>query len=239
VSTVRRWDALTREEIAELAPDALLVLPVGTTEQHGPHLATCTDALIASAVAERAAAAASRPETILLAPTLPYGASDHHLPFGGTLSLGVDTFELVLADLLASAAAAGVRRAFVLNAHGGNAAACAIAVAEASREHDLIAATALVGALVDGSGHAGAFETSVLLALAPELVRMDLAAPSPGGPARTRPPGVVVGEPGRWEELDGYTDRPDEASEERGREALAACVAAAAAAFEHVADIGA
>ena len=90
MSTVRRWDALTREEIAELAPDALLVLPVGTTEQHGPHLATCTDALIATVVAERAAAAASRPETILLAPTLAYGASDHHLPFGGTLSLGVD-----------------------------------------------------------------------------------------------------------------------------------------------------
>src|SRR5687768_18472771 len=78
MSTVHRWDALTREEIAELAPDALLVLPVGTTEQHGPHLATCTDALIASTVAERAAAAASRPETILLAPTLVYGASDHH-----------------------------------------------------------------------------------------------------------------------------------------------------------------
>ncbi|NUT55395.1 MAG: creatininase family protein, partial [Thermoleophilia bacterium] len=86
VSTVRRWDELTREELAELAPSALLVLPVGTTEQHGPHLATGTDALIAGAVAERAAAAAARPETILLAPTLAYGASDHHLPFGGTLS---------------------------------------------------------------------------------------------------------------------------------------------------------
>ena len=237
MSTVRRWDALTRAEIAELAPDALLVLPVGTTEQHGPHLATCTDALIAGTVAERAAAAASRPETILLAPTLVYGASDHHLPFGGTLSLRVNTFELVLADLLASAAAAGVRRAFVLNAHGGNAAACAVAVAEASREYGLIAGTALIGALVDGSGHAGVFETSVVLAIDPTLVRMDRAAPSPGGPARTRPPGVVVAEPGRWKELDGYTDRPDEATAERGVQALEDCVAAAAAAFEHVADI--
>ncbi len=238
MSAVRRWDALTREEIAELAPEALFVLPVGTTEQHGPHLATCTDALIAAAVAERAAAAASRPETILLAPTLAYGASDHHLPFGGTLSLGVDTFELVLADLLASAASAGVRRAFVLNAHGGNAAACAVAVAEASREHGLIAATSLIGALVDGSGHAGIFETSLVLALAPDRVRMERATPSPGGPARTRPPGLVVAEPGRWEELDGYTDTPDQASVERGQEALAECVAAVAAAFEHVADIG-
>ena len=239
MSNVRRWGELTREEIAELAPDALLVLPVGTTEQHGPHLATCTDALIATTVAERAASAALRPETILLAPTLVYGASDHHLPFGGTLSLGVNTFQLVLADLLASAAAAGVRRAFVLNAHGGNAAACAVAVAETARAHRLIAGTALIGSLVDGSGHAGVFETSVVLALDPTLVRMDRAAPSPGGPARTRPPGVVVAEPSRWEELDGYTDRPDEATAERGVQALEACVAAAAAAFEHVADIGA
>ena len=239
MSTVRRWGALTREEITELAPDALLVLPVGTTEQHGPHLATCTDALIAATVAERAAAAASRPETILLAPTLVYGASDHHLPFGGTLSLGVGTFELVLADLLAAAAESGVRRAFVLNAHGGNAAACAVVVAEASRKYGLIAGTALIGALVDGSGHAGVFETSVVLAIDPTLVRMDRAAPSPGGPTRTRPAGVVVAEPGRWEELDGYTDRPDEATAERGRQALEDCVAAAAAAFEHVADTGA
>jgi len=246
VSTVRRWDALTRDEIVALAPEALLVLPTGTTEQHGPHLATGTDALIASAVAERAAAAATRPETILLAPTLAYGASDHHLPFGGTLSLGVATFQLVLEDLLASAAAAGVRRAFVLNAHGGNAAACEMAVAEAAREHGLIAATALVGDLVDAAevegptrGHAGSFETALVLALASDQVRMDRAAPSPGGAARTRPAGLVVGEPGRWEELDGYTDRPDEASAERGERALAACVAAVAAAFEHVADIGA
>jgi len=238
VSVVRRWAELTRGEIAELASTALTVLPVGSTEQHGPHLAAGTDALIASAIAERAAAVATRPETILLAPTLAYGASDHHLPFGGTLSLGVDTFELVLADLLSSAAAAGVRRVFVLNAHGGNAAACAVAVAEASREHGLIAGTALIGSLVDGSGHAGRFETSVVLALDPALVRMERAAPSPGGPVRTRPPGVVVAEPGRWEELDGYTDTPNEATAEFGEQALADCVAAAAAAFEHLADIG-
>ena len=191
MSTVRRWDALTREEISDLAPSALLVLPVGATEQHGPHLATGTDALIAAAVAERAAAAASRPETILLAPVLPYGASDHHLPFGGTLSLGVATFQLVLQDVLASAASAGVRRVFVLNAHGGNAAACAIAVAEASRGLGLVAATAMASDLVDPAeiegplhGHAGSFETSLLLALDPDRVRLELARASPGGGVR-------------------------------------------------------
>ena len=244
MSAVRRWDALTREEIAALAPEALLVVPVGSTEQHGPHLATGTDALVATAIAERAAAAATRPATILLAPTLAYGASAHHLPFGGTLSLDVATFQLVLRDLLASAASAGVGRVFVLNGHGGNAAACAIAVAEASRELGLLAASAMPSDLVDANesdgpvqGHAGSFETSLVLALDPERVRPELAKPSPGGPARTRARGLVVGEPGRWQELDGYTDRPDEASLARGEQALAACVAAVAAAFEQLADL--
>ena len=242
MSTLHRWEALTREEIGALAAEALLVVPVGSTEQHGPHLATGTDALLATAIAERAAEAATAPETILLAPTLAYGASDHHLPFGGTLSLRVSTFQLVLRDLLASAAEAGVRRVFVLNGHGGNAAACAIAVAEAAREHGLQAATALASDLVDASaiegpvrGHAGSFETSLLLALDPARVRPELARPSPGGAARKRPRGLVAAEPGRWQELDGFTDRPDEATRERGEAALAACVAAVAAAFEHLA----
>jgi creatinine amidohydrolase len=227
-------------------PDALVVLPVGSTEQHGPHLATGTDALIATTLAERAAAAATRPDTILIAPTLAYGASDHHLPFGGTLSLGVAAFQLVLRDLLASAATAGARRVFLLNGHGGNSAACATAAVEAAREHGLIAATALASELVDPaelegpvSGHAGSFETSLVLALEPDRVRPGLARPSPGGDARSRPRGLVVAEPGRWRELDGFTDRPDEASAARGGRALEACVAAVAAAFEHVADVGA
>jgi creatinine amidohydrolase len=229
-----------------MAPDALLVLPTGTTEQHGPHLATSTDAVIAETVAERAAAAATRPERILIAPTLCYGASDHHLPFGGTLSLSVATFQAILTDLLASAAAAGVRRAFVLNAHGGNAVACALAVSEAARRHDIICATALVSDLVEPgaldspiNGHAGIFETSLMLAIDASNVRSDLLTPSPGGAARQRRRGLVVAEPGRWQELDGYTDRPDEASTEFGERALAACIAAAARAFEEVAAIGA
>ena len=143
MSTVYDWGRLTREEIDALAPTALTVIPVGTTEQHGPHLATGTDALIAESVALRAAEAATSPDVILLAPTLVYGASHHHLPFGGTLSLDVDTFGLVLRDLLASAAATGCTRVFVVNAHGGNAATCVTAVTEASRELGIVAATVL------------------------------------------------------------------------------------------------
>jgi creatinine amidohydrolase len=244
VSVVHRWDQLTREEISSHFPSALFVLPVGSTEQHGRHLATGTDTTLVHSVAERAAERAVRPDTIILAPTLPYGASDHHLPFGGTLSLGATTFLTVLHDLLCSVAQCGCKRAFVLNGHGGNATACSLAVAEASREHRLVAATALFSQLIeDGSldvpvtGHAGVFETSLILALDPERVRPEHAAPSPGGPARSRRRGLVVSEPGRWQELDGWTDHPDAATPELGEAALELAVVAVAAAFEEVADL--
>jgi creatinine amidohydrolase len=245
VSRVVEWAASTREELAALAPAALLVVPIGSTEQHGPHLAAGTDAILAGEIARRGAEAAARPETVLLAPTLAYGASDHHLPFGATLSLRVETLALVLGDLLSSAARAGCRRAFVLNGHGGNTAACAIAVAEASRQHDLFCATAIYAQLLEpGSvdahvpGHAGRFETSLMLALRPDGVRLEAARPSPGGEARRLRRGLVVGEPGRWAELDGFTDAPETASAELGTELLAACVAAVAAAFEEAAALG-
>jgi len=244
MSTVYDWGRLTREEIEAFAATALTVIPVGTTEQHGPHLVTGTDALLAETLALRAAEAATRPEVILLAPTLAYGASHHHLPFGGTLSLDVDTFRRVLGDLLASAAASGCERVFVVNAHGGNAAACVTAVTEASRQHGIVAATALVADLLepgafDGPirGHAGVFETSLMLELDPDGVRPDRAGPSPGGAARARRRGLVVAEPGRWLELDGFTDRPDEASAVLGKAALDACVHALARAFEEVAGL--
>jgi len=244
MSAVRRWDELTREEIGELAPAALTVIPVGSTEQHGPHLAAGTDAALVTAVAERGAAAASRPDTILLAPTLAYGASDHHLPFGATLSLRVETFQQVLADLLSSAARAGCRRVFILNGHGGNTAACAIAAAEASRVHDLLCASAIYSQLLEPGaveaplpGHAGQFETSLMLAVAPDRVRMEAARPSPGGAARRRHRGLMIGEPGRWSELDGFTDLPETASAALGAELLELCARAVAEAFEEVADL--
>jgi creatinine amidohydrolase len=220
------------------------VIPVGSTEQHGPHLATSTDALVAGSVARLAADHSTRPAEILIAPTLAYGASHHHLPFGGTLSLDVATFRHVLLDLLATAASSGCRRVFVVNGHGGNSAACASAVAEASRVHGIVAATALVTDLLEPGavegpvrGHAGRFETSVMLELDPAQVRLDRAVASPGGPARSRPRGLVVAEPGRWRELDGYTDTPDEATAELGRTALEACARALARCYEEVAGV--
>jgi creatinine amidohydrolase len=232
MSRVLRWGDLTREELAVLAPHALVVVPVGSTEQHGPHLPTSTDAALVTAVAERAAAAAEAPETILLAPTLAYGASQHHLPFGATLSLRAPTLAFVLADLAASAAASGCRRLFFLNGHGGNHATCTQVARDAALEHGLVVAAAsywdLIGEL---PGHAGHFETSLSLALGVEVRE---ARPAP---ERIPPParGLVLSRPDHWQRIDGFTDDPREATAEAGAGLLEACARAAAAAFAETA----
>jgi creatinine amidohydrolase len=165
------------------------------------------------------------------------------LPFGGTLSLGAATFARVLDDLVASAAQAGARRVFLLNGHGGNTAACAVAAAEGSRRHGLLCASAIYTQLADTDdlaapvpGHAGRFETAMMLAVGGRAV-LESARPSPGGAARRRRRGLTVAEPGRWAELDGFTDDPSLASAELGAELLRRCAEAAARAFEEVADL--
>jgi creatinine amidohydrolase len=239
-----RWDACTREELGRLLPGAVVVLPVGATEQHGPHLATGMDAAAAEAVAAAAAERAERPADVVVAPTLAFGASDHHLPFGATLSLGAATLTAVLADLLRSAAVCGARRVLLLNGHGGNGAVCAQAVADAAREHGIVAAAADYWALAPTAGtawgghypgHAGAFETSLMLALNPERVRGDALRPSPG----TVPPavpGLTLGDPALWSRIDGFTDDPRDADAAAGAAAFDALADAAARTIEALAD---
>ena len=118
MSDVLRWTELTRSRLTELLPDAVVAMALGATEQHGPHLATGTDALLATTALERAAdrygvlpenhGAANRP--LILAPTMPFGASDHHLAFGGTLSLQAKTLLAVLVDICSSLSAVGAKR---------------------------------------------------------------------------------------------------------------------------------
>ncbi|HVL25890.1 MAG TPA: creatininase family protein, partial [Thermomicrobiales bacterium] len=87
-----RWNELTRQELGALLPDAVVVLPTAATEQHGPHLATGHDTFTVVEIAERAAERAGDAATVIVAPALCFGSSDHHLPFGGTLSLRTETY---------------------------------------------------------------------------------------------------------------------------------------------------
>lgn len=156
--------------------NALLVLPVGSCEQHGPHLPVRTDALVAEAVVRRLAAAVADlgEPAPLLAPTLGYGASGEHAGFPGTLSIGTEVLRTVLIELGRSARSwAG--RLLVVNGHGGNASAVAEAVARLRYEGDDAAWLPCV--VPGGDAHAGRTETSLLLALRPDAVDIERAEP--------------------------------------------------------------
>src|SRR5438046_6362407 len=107
---VRRLVEMTRSEANRVAPESLLVVPLGATEQHGPHLPVGTDTMLVEAVAERAVLALRDSFPVVLAPTLPVGRSAHHVPFGGTLSVTSVSFYGVLMDIGRSAASGGFRR---------------------------------------------------------------------------------------------------------------------------------
>ena len=177
-----RIDALSWPEVAARADGSVLAVPLGSTEQHGPHLPIGTDSAVAVALVERLAAA--RPD-VLVAPLLPYGSAGEHAAFPGTLSIGAAALELVIVELVRSADAfAGV---VLVSGHGGNAAPLAAAVATLRAEGRRV--LAWTPRVPDGDAHAGRTETSLLLALAPESVRVEAAEPGD-----VRPLAAVMGE---------------------------------------------
>jgi mycofactocin system creatininase family protein len=156
--------------VAERARRSILAVPLGATEQHGPHLPLSTDTDIAVALCERLAAA--RPD-VLVAPPVCYGSSGEHAGFAGTISIGQAAVELLVVELVRSATDT-FGRVLLVSAHGGNTvaveAACRLLRAEA-REVRLFLPR------WQGEPHAGRAETSMMLALHPDRVDMARAAP--------------------------------------------------------------
>lgn len=226
--TVVNWSDVSRQVLAELLPEALVVLPVGATEQHGYHLATGTDALLAATVALRAAAEAEKdsPRPLVVAPALPFGASDHHLAFGGTLSLTPETLLAVLIDLLRSVSVDGGRRVVLVNGHGGNVGVCHAAAAAASSRHEIAVAHLnywrMAGPEV-APGHAGEFETSLVSAVRPELI--DTPQPRERAPVVAAVDGVDIHDAKIWNAMDGYSDHPEQADTARGEARLGQIIA--------------
>jgi mycofactocin system creatininase family protein len=167
---------LTWPEAARLgAAGALLAVPVGSTEQHGPHLPLSTDTDIAVALAGRLAA---RRPGVVIAPPVSYGSSGEHAGFAGTLSIGQAAVELVLTELGRSAAETFGHLVFVC-AHGGNAAPAQQAVARLRAESRAVLlwmpAPQPGPDLPPVDAHAGRTETALQLALTPYRVRTGLA----------------------------------------------------------------
>ena len=160
----------------EHGPRRLLVVPVGSLEQHGPHLPLDTDTRIAVAVARRACAGRAG---VALAPAFCVGASGEHADFPGTLSIGTEALTACLVEL-GRHASVHWPAVLLVNGHGGNAAAVEGAAARLSYEGRT--AHAWHAGLPGGDVHAGRFETSVMLALAPGVVRLDAAEPGDARP---------------------------------------------------------
>jgi creatinine amidohydrolase len=187
-----RWEENTSPTLAAaVARDPVVVLPVGSIEQHGNHLPVGCDANSAEAVALRAAAgleASERP--VLVLPTLWYGYSPHHMAFAGTVTLRSETFLSVVQDVVDSVLAQGVRRAVILNGHGGNVSSLDVVASRLGHAWHgrarIVAVTYFHLAAarqeefreseMGGMGHACEFETSLQLAIHPELVDMKAAA---------------------------------------------------------------
>ena len=147
----------------------VLVVPLGSTEQHGPHLPLSTDTDIALALAHGLAA---RRGDVLVAPALPYGASGEHAGFAGTLSIGHEALELMLVELVRSATET-FPHVLLVNAHGGNVGAVSEACARLRDEsRDVL----VWSPTWRGDAHAGRTETSVQLALDASRVGTERAA---------------------------------------------------------------
>ncbi|HEU5300563.1 MAG TPA: creatininase family protein [bacterium] len=172
---------------AYLREDDRALLPVGSCEQHGRHLSFATDYLIPTEIARRVSARTRVP----VAPTLCFGMSVHHMEFPGTITLGADTFVLVVRDILESLHRHGFRRVMILNGHGGNVAPITIALAPLlDRHRDLRVKVghwwqdpAVQGVLRELFGdveyHAAVGETSAIMAIRPGIPKMERAAHSP------------------------------------------------------------
>jgi creatinine amidohydrolase len=171
----------TWTDVDEAGADRALV-PVGSTEQHGPHAPLGTDTLAAEAVAE--AGAEAHDETVLVGPPIPVGVSEEHRAFDGTMWVSPDTFRAYVREAVESLLHHGLTRVVLVNGHGGNADALAEVAARVSRDTDARVAAFTWFDAVDVDvpmGHAGGRETAMLRATNPGLVREDRVDVASGG----------------------------------------------------------
>ncbi len=196
---------------------AVLVVPLGSTEQHGAHLPLSTDTDIAVALCSALAAAS---DDVVVAPAVPYGSSGEHAGFAGTLSIGQDAVELLVVELARSATDTFDHVLFV-SAHGGNAPPVTRAVARLRAEGRDVS---LFQPMWDGDPHAGHVETSLQLLLRPDVVRADRAVVGDTRSLAELMPTLQAGGV-RAVTPTGVLGDPTSASVEAGREVFARLVA--------------
>lgn len=219
----------TWTELSGQTGGSTLVIPLGSTEQHGPHLPLSTDTDIAVAVAE--GAAALRPH-VVVAPALPYGSSGEHAEFPGTLSIGQAALEHVVVELVRSADHFGA--VVLASGHGGNLEALRRAVAALTGEGRHVAVWTPSGAV---DAHAGRTETSIALALDASRVRVDQAERGDTRPLGELLPSLRAGGV-RSVTPNGVLGDPAGASAEEGLQLLSLLIADLVATVDELAVRG-
>ena len=176
------WARLKAHELRRLAEEnAVVILPIASIEQHGPHLPVMTDTRLGHAVAVGAAQKAYAKRPTVVTPVVWSGLSEHHMPFGGTLTLSHETFRRVIRDLVEAITRHGFHDILISNSHGGNITAMNQICDELATQVDatLVGTTYPVemgeslGELLEdqkGMQHACEAETSMMLACEPDLV---------------------------------------------------------------------
>ncbi|HEY8491867.1 MAG TPA: creatininase family protein [Dehalococcoidia bacterium] len=246
--------ALTLVQLEQIdRRSAVLVLPVASVEQHGPHLPLYTDSLVVEAVLAEAVARAGERLNIWTLPLLAYGRSTEHGHFPGTLTLSAATLARVLLEIAGGLSRSGFRKLVLLNGHGGNVSTLDTVARDIRAETGMlvfVTGTGLSANLPEGTMdplelqwglHAGALETSAVLAVAPHAV--DLERASGHRPRFVEQFDLVGPTKGMvrvaWLADDlaanGVIGDPTAASEELGRVALEGAVSFLCAALEEVA----
>lgn len=232
---MRDLTELTWRDVREAGAHGIALLPIGSQEQHAGHLPMGTDTLLAETVLDAAAALLAEdptPSELVRLPALPFGHSPHHL-FAAAVSLSAATLGAVLDDVLDSLFTSGYRRVMVLNGHGGNDEIMRLAVKRFALRAEVTVAACSYWTITAGDGepdggrpavtpgHAGWFETSLMLAAHPALVRTPVTPRTPVEPPPLfdHPPyrGVTVERHGEWARVGGSTDDASGADAEQGR----------------------
>jgi len=179
------WQDLTTRDFAALDPlRSIALLPVGAIEQHGPHLPLVTDTAINQAILQRTLDRLGDDLTLLVLPTLPVGDSSEHADFPGTLSATAETLIALWCEIGAGVARAGLRKLVIFNSHGGQTQIVDIVAQRLRMAHKMLVVRAnyfrfgvpdglFEAAEIKHGIHGGALETSMMLHIAPELVRRD------------------------------------------------------------------
>jgi len=231
------WWRLKAAELNALAErDAVVIVPVASTEQHGPHLPTQVDCLLVGEIARRAATRTASTMPVVVTPVVWTGLAEHHMSLGATISLDFPEFFAVLKGICRSIVRHGFRKVLLLNGHGGNIAALTVTVDElatqlnapiATTTYWLLAQPAFANILEKQANvrHACEAETSMVLALEPDLVDMSLAADAVGPTLREIVDVVGSTAAHRWQSFKSRTQHgaigdPRTASSEKGERLL-------------------